>query len=216
MLKLMVNQIETMMATKSTSLAKVSHIPSLQAHAINNIQYIRETMERAASFTAVPGWGMVGMGITALMAAGISSFRTDLNEWMIIWLIEAVTAICVGSISMRYKAKLVNDTLFSRTGWRFLLNLFVPILVGIPITVVFYQQDLIQYLPGLWLLLYGTGVVTGGAFSVRIIPIMGFCFIITGVFSLFSPAAWGNLFLAFGFGAIHILFGLVVAKRHGG
>lgn len=204
------------MATKQTSFAAVKQQPSLQVHAMNNIQYIRETMERASSFTAVPGWGMVGMGITALIAAWITSYRTHLNEWMLIWLIEAAVAIGIGSISMIYKAKRVNDSLFSRKGWRFLLNLFVPIGVGIPITIVLYQHDFIHCLPGLWLLLYGTGVVTGGAFSVRVIPIMGFCFILLGVFALFAPPAWGNIFLALGFGVSHILFGLIVAKRYGG
>jgi hypothetical protein len=204
------------MVTRQFTIQDTNDASSLQTYAINNIQFIRDTMERASSFTAVPGWGMVAMGTSAFVAAYIASTRSSLNEWLLIWLVDAFIAIIIGSVAMVYKSYKADDTLFSKAGWRFILNLFVPIVAGIPITMVFYQQDLIHYLPGLWLLLYGTGVVTGGAFSVRVIPIMGFCYIVIGTYTLFASPAWGNYLLAIGFGGIHIIFGLIVARRHGG
>lgn len=190
--------------------------PALHVHAINDLRFIRETMERAASFTAVPGWGMVTMGSTALFTALLAATRADPWEWLILWIREAVVAIVIGSLTMGYKARRAQIALFSGPGWRFILNLCVPILAAVPLTAVLCLHGLVGMLPGLWLLLYGVGVVTGGAFAVRVIPLMGFCFIGAGIAALFSPSAWGNIFLALGFGGFHLVFGAIVAWRHGG
>ena len=71
-------------------------------------------------------------------------------------------------------------------------------------------------LPGCWLLLYGAAAATGGAFSVRIVPILGLCFMALGVVAFAVPAAWGHWFMAAGFGGLHIGFGLVIARKYGG
>ncbi|MBN2329549.1 MAG: hypothetical protein JXR73_20575 [Candidatus Omnitrophica bacterium] len=190
--------------------------PALHAHAMNDLRFIRETMERSTSFTAVPGWGMTAVGGTALITAWAASHASSLNAWLLIWLLEAALALSIGMAFMRYKARLAQLSLFSGAGGRFMLNLFVPILVGIPLTFVLYRSGQIEILPALWLLLYGAGVVTGGMFSVRVVPVMGFCFIGAGIASLFLLPHWPNGMLAFGFGGLHLLFGGIIAWRHGG
>ena len=117
---------------------------------------------------------------------------------------------------MKRKANAADAAIFTGAGGKFMLNLCIPILAAIPLTVVLYQNGLAAPLPGLWMLLYGVGVVTGGVFSVRVIQMMGYCFIGLGVAALFAPASWGNVFLAVGFGGTHILFGCVIAWRYGG
>ncbi len=204
------------MIPKETVVSQPIETPTLHAHAMNDLRFIRSTMERASSFTAVPGYGMVVMGATAALTAYLSSQRADAEGWLVIWLAEAVLATSIAFISMGYKARSAKISLFTGAGWRFILNLFVPVFAGVPLTLVFYQQGLTEILPGLWLLLYGTGVVTGGAFSVRIIPTMGFGFILTGVVTLFVSPYWGDYMLAFGFGGLHIIFGGAIARRHGG
>ena len=84
------------------------------------------------------------------------------------------------------------------------------------ITIIIWQVNRPNLLPGLWLLLYGTGVVTAGAFSVRIVPVMGLCFMILGTTTLFFPVVWINYMMALGFGGLHIMFGIIIARKYGG
>src|SRR5580692_4636073 len=74
-------------------------------HARDNLRFIRETMERAGSFTAVPGWGGVAMGITALGAAAIASRQDSSWAWLAVWAIEAVTAIVIATWSTYSKLR---------------------------------------------------------------------------------------------------------------
>lgn len=189
---------------------------ALHEHAIANLRFIRETMESATSFTAVPGWGGVAMGLTALLAAAIASVQTNRNMWLAVWVGEAAVAILIGGWATDRKARAIRSPLFSGPGRRFALSFTPPLLVGGLMTTVLYRAGLMELLPGLWLLLYGTGVVTGGAFSVRVIPVMGVCFMTLGTIALVGPAAWGTVLLALGFGGLHIAFGIVIARRYGG
>lgn len=190
--------------------------PALHARAMDNLRFIREAMENASAFTAVPGWGGVWMGITALLAATWAANLSSPTRWLQAWLVEAGVAIAIGFGMMIRKARIVNISLLSVPSRKFVLSLSPPLLVGGLLTVVMYRAGLIHIIPGLWLLMYGTGIVTGGAFSVRIVPLMGVCFISIGTVALFSPPAWGNAFMAAGFGGLHIIFGLIIARKYGG
>jgi len=193
-----------------------ANTPALHIHAAQDLRFIREMMERSASFTAVPGWGMIGVGGTALIAAGTAMQISGMEKWLILWLGEALVAFTLGLWAMRCKARRAQISLWAGAGGRFMLNLLVPIAAGIPLTVVLFQHEEIGILPSLWLLLYGIGIFTGGAFAVRVVPVMGLCFILTGIVSLFLPAVWANGVLAFGFGGLHLLFGGIIAWRYGG
>jgi hypothetical protein len=117
---------------------------------------------------------------------------------------------------MRRKAQSAGTAVFSYSGRRFVLSYVPPIVVGALLTVVLVRAELYSVLPGTWLLLYGTGVVTGGAFSVRVVPLMGLCFMALGTVALLGPPGWGNALLVAGFGCLHIVFGLIIARRYGG
>jgi hypothetical protein len=190
--------------------------PALHARAMDNLSFIRSTMERATAFTAVPGWGGVAMGVTALAATGLAWHRPRETEWLAIWLSASILAFAIGGWTMVMKARRAGTTVFSYSGRRFVLSYVPPLAVGVLLTIALVRAGLHSALPGTWLLLYGTGVVTGGAFSVRVVPIMGFCFMALGAIALLAPEAWGDWLLAAGFGALHIIFGLIIARRYGG
>jgi hypothetical protein len=189
---------------------------AIQNHAIDNLRYIRDTMERAETFTAVPGWGGFAMGVTAVAAAFIAARQNSEEAWLTIWLSAAIVAFAAGLLGMVRKARATHSSLWSPAARKFLLSFVPPIVAGGFLTMALYRAGLTSALPGVWLLLYGTGVVTGGAFSVSAVPVMGLCFMLQGALALFAPAAWRDLLLGFGFGGLHILFGAIIARRHGG
>jgi hypothetical protein len=190
--------------------------PALHARAMDNLRFIRETMERASSFTAVPGWGGVIMGVTALGAAVVAAQQSSMKSWLTTWLVEAFLAFLIGGWAMDRKARQAETPLLSGPGRKFALSFSPPMIVGVLLTAALYRAGLTSAIPGAWLLLYGTAVVTGGAFSVKVVPVMGLCFMALGAVALFSPVTWSNGLMAAGFGLLHIIFGVYIARRHGG
>jgi hypothetical protein len=183
---------------------------------MDDLSFIRRTMERATEFTAVSGWGGVTMGGVALVAATVASRTETPLTWVACWVAAAVVALVIGGGAMAAKARRAGTPVLSWSGRRFVLAFLPPLAVGALLTVVLVRLDLVHALPGMWLLLYGSGVVTGGAFSVRAVPVMGVCFMTLGAVALFGPTTWGNPLMAAGFGGLHILFGLLIARRYGG
>src|SRR5438034_7681588 len=190
--------------------------PALHDRAIDNLRYIRETMERASAFTAVPGWGQVAIGATALAATYLAAQQPNAKAWLLTWLTEAIIALLISGWSMDRKARATGTPLLSGPGRKVAFSLSPPMAVGALLTVVLFRAGLTNAIPGMWLLLYGTGVVTGGMFSVSVVPVMGICFMALGAAGIFSPAAWGKWLLAAGFGGVHIVFGTIIARKHGG
>jgi hypothetical protein len=188
----------------------------IDARAADHLRYIRETMESAAEFTAVPGWGGVAMGVTALGAALAASKQATPRAWLTVWLIEAFVAVAIAAPAAATKAHRANSALFSGPGRKFVLSFVPPIIVGGLLTFALYHAGILAALPGVWLLLYGTAIVTGGAFSVRVVPVMGLCLMLLGGVALFSPAAWGDAFMAAGFGFVQVGFGWWIARHYGG
>jgi hypothetical protein len=188
----------------------------IDARAADHLRYIRETMASAAEFTAVPGWGGVAMGITAIAAAGAASRQASPRAWLTVWLIEAFVAVAIAGATAATKAHRANAALFSGPGRKFLLSFAPPIFVGGCLTFVLFHMGAVALLPAVWLLLYGTAIVTGGAFSVRVVPVMGLCLMTLGGIALVAPPNWGDAFMGGGFGVLQIGFGLWIAKHHGG
>jgi hypothetical protein len=189
---------------------------AIHSRAIDNLRYIRETMESASSFTAVPGWGGVAMGVSAVAAAILASQAGRTETWLAIWIADALAAFAVGGWSMARKARSAGVRVSRGAGRRFLLGLGPPLLAAVALTVVLYRSGAFEIIPGMWLMLYGTAVLAGGAFSVRAVPVMGAAFVVLGMVALAAPFTWANALMAAGFGGLHVLFGLIIARRYGG
>jgi hypothetical protein len=190
----------------------------LHSQAIDHLQYIRRTMEGAASFTAVPGTGGVIMGSSALAAGALAhrSMATNPNDWLVVWMAEGLLALALGVFFAYRKARRIQVELFSRPARKFMLAFAPALLAGGALTAALWKTGQTGLLAGCWLLLYGAGISAAGAFSVPVVPVMGTCFLALGSAALFSPAGWSDAWLAGGFGGLHIIFGILIARRHGG
>lgn len=184
--------------------------------AIDNLRFIRETMERSTHFTAVPGYGGVFMGLTAIGAAAIANFQPSVRDWLIVWLIEAILAFAIGLFAMWQKSKIANMSLTSAPAKKFATGFLPPLICAVVITLGLWQFKNFEAMIPVWILLYGAAVVTGGAFSVKAVPIMGWCFIALGTIAFFLPAGFGNSMMGLSFGILHIIFGSIIARKFGG
>lgn len=187
---------------------------AMSDRALDHLAFIRSTMESAGSFTSVPGWGGIAMGLSAIVTAIL--VHNSPEHWLTLWVVDAVIAAAIGGFFMRSKAATLGQKLASGVGRRFLLNLSPALLAAAVLSFVLLQSGRADLVPGSWLLLYGVAVVSGGAFSVRPVPIMGMCFMVLGAITLLGPPSWANALLATGFGGIHLVFGAIIARRYGG
>jgi hypothetical protein len=189
---------------------------ALHDRAMDNLRFIRETMERAGSFTAVSGWGSIATGVTALLAAWLASAQRDPASWLGVWSAEALLALGIGAWAVVRKARAAGMPLLSGPGRKVALSLSPPLVAGALLTGVLFHAGLLAILPGMWLLLFGVGIVAAGSYSVRIVPVMGLSFMLLGAVAFLLPMSWANGVMALGFGGLHILFGLLIARRYGG
>lgn len=191
-------------------------MPALHDRAMDNLRYIRETMERATPFTGISGLGEMAIGATALVASAIAAQQATFKLWISIWLAEGFISLQIAGWSMDRKARTTHTSLFSGSGRKVVYSLAPPLVAGGLLTIVLVRAGVPNVIPGIWLVLYGTGVITGGMFSVRAVPVMGLCFMALGALALFSPPAWTNYFMAVGFGGLHLLFGAIIVRKYGG
>jgi hypothetical protein len=189
---------------------------ALHDRAMDDLRFIRQTMERAGPFTAVPGWGGVAMGVTALVAGVAAASQPTQERWLWIWLVEAVLAMLIAIWATVRKSRRAGAPLLSGSGQKFMLSFMPMVVAGGALTLALYAAGALAVVPGSWLLLYGAGVVAAGTSSVRVVPVMGVCFMLAGVAALASPAEWRDVYMAVGFGGLHVLFGALIAWRYGG
>lgn len=189
---------------------------SLHSRAAADLQYIRKTIETSASFTSVSGLGAVLIGISALATAWLASRSPVPGDRLQLWLAEAAVAATIGLLATANKARRDGRDLGHPVSRRFLLNLAPPLVAGAVLTAALVRTGILDLLPGLWLLLYGTGVLTAGAFSIRAVPLMGLCFMALGVATLLLSPPWHQTAMGLGFGGLHILFGILIARFYGG
>ena len=190
--------------------------PALHGRAADDLAFIRETMERSGTFTAVPGKGGIAMGALGCAGAAVAASQVTAAAWLVAWLGAATGAVLAGAFALTAKSREVGTPSIHGVRAKFVRSLLPPLVAGALLTAVLWRAGLATALPGTWLLLYGTGLMTAGAFSARVVRVMGVCFMALGAAAFATPAAWGDLWMAAGFGALHMGFGCWIWRRNGG
>lgn len=191
-------------------------LPSDAASTLEDLRFIRKTMESAASFTAVSGLGMMAVGVVALVSAAAAEMQPSQARQMLVWVLAAVVAASISVAANAQKSARSQHAATKAVLRKFLLAFLPPLFTGAVLTVLLARSGLWTTIPAMWLLMYGTAVLTGGVFSVRLVPAMGACFLGVGLLAVFLPADFNNWMMAAGFGGLHLLFGGLIARRHGG
>lgn len=190
--------------------------PALHGRAADDLAFIRDTMERSGTFTAVPGKGGIAMGAIGCAGAAVAASQATAAAWLVAWLATATGAVLAGAFALTAKSREVGTPSIHGVRAKFVRSLLPPLVAGALLTAVLWRAGLATALPGTWLLLYGTGLMTAGAFSARVVRVMGVCFMALGAAAFATPAAWGDLWMAAGFGALHMGFGFWIWRRNGG
>src|SRR5262245_60112410 len=183
----------------STPSAPPERTPAaLHERALADLQFIRRTMEGAAAFTTLSGAGLVAIGLSAVVS-GFLAGPTPGPAWLHVWVADAALALLVGVLATLAKTRRAQLPFLSGPLRKFGLALAAPSLAGAVLTVALARQEAYALLPAAWLLLYGSGLLAGGTFSIRLVPVMGACFMALGVAAALAPAALGTAAMLTGF-----------------
>src|SRR5215510_15636239 len=116
--------------------------PALHERAMDNLRYIRETMERATAFTGISGWGEIAIGVTALIATAIAAMQSTFNAWLAVWIAEGLISLLIAGWSMDRKARAIDMPLGSGPARKAVFSLTPPMLAGGLLTIVLVQAGL--------------------------------------------------------------------------
>lgn len=188
---------------------------ALQERAMADLRFIRETLSTATAFTALSGLAFIAIGVGALLTVAITYEIADPLLKVAAWVADAGVSVGIGALGTVWKAQKTGQSLRSGPFRKFLLGLAPAIFAGAVLTLLAVSVGQYTLLPPLWLLLYGTGLLAAGAYSIRVVPLLGASFLALGTMAALLPAT-GPILLAAGFGGLHLAFGYVIARHHGG
>lgn len=202
--------------SKIRLLAALPASPSMSQRAAADLRYIRDAMAGSGRFTAVPGLGAIYMGLVALITSQVAGQSPNAETWLAIWILGACCAFAGGAWSLWSKARRQGLSLTSGVGRKFLLGLCPSLVSGMVLTAVLWQVGATDWLPVMWMLLYGSAILSAGSLSVPVVPITGAVFMFFGIVAALCPLTWAPSFLTISFCGLHWISGTFITLRHGG
>lgn len=188
----------------------------IDSGALENLRYIRSTIEAAHTFSTVPGKGCIAMGVTAIAAVGLESLPPLAPYWLAVWVGAAIVACCSALWFMEQKARAQGLSLRRAVAKRFFMSLAPAFVSGAILTAALAGSVDRELITGMWLLLYGAGLAACGLFSIPAVFTAGMAFMGLGAATLWLPPGSAHIVLALSFGGIHLALGTTILRHHGG
>jgi len=173
-------------------------------------------MERAEPVTVISGWGIAAAGGVGFVATAATLQTPLTTRWVATWVAAAVVAFAVSLGATLRKATRSGTPFLTGATQRLALAFAPAMFIAAVLTGMLLRQGLGQFLTPLWLLSYGAAVIAAGMFSVRVIPVMGACFVLLGTIAAIVPSGFETWLMAAGFGGVHAVCGVLIARRCGG
>jgi hypothetical protein len=210
------NQVRNLSRTfRETAPMPQAKIVNLDMHAIATLRHIRAAMDGAGS-VAIPGSAGIAMGVIGLAAGGLSLLPNFASHWLLIWLVAAPIASMVGALLLTRSGSIATFAATGTPGRKLAFGLLPSLFAGAVMTAVLCKIARIDAIPGTWLLLYGCALVSASVSTTVIVAWMGVYFAGLGVLALASPVTFHVPLLTAGFGGLHIVFGILIARdAHG-
>ena len=196
-----------------------------------DLSHIRSMMERSSRFISLSGLSGVFAGMVALFGAiyvyfvfereGINYFDGNRNvfteslvkELALIGFVILFLAILSGYFFTAKKSKANNLKIWDKTTKRLLFNFGIPLVTGGLFCLgLLYHQLFVLVAPST-LIFYGLALINAEKYTLTDVKYLGYCQIILGLISFFF-LGWGLVFWAFGFGVLHIVYGIVMYKKY--
>ena len=207
----------------------------IDTKSIEDIKAIRKIMEESSRFLSLSGLSGVFAGVTAIAGAlvayffildnGSIHFDEYFNDlpaqvtfsirWQLI--ADAALVLVLSVLFSLYfsikKSKSDGKNFWTPISKRLLINLLIPLVTGGVFVLVLLLQNNVQLIVPCFLIFYGLALVNAGKFTFGEIYYLGILEIITGLVSAFVQG-WGMIFWIFGFGILHIIYGLAMYRKY--
>jgi hypothetical protein len=195
--------------------------PGIQ-QAQENLLYIRQTLEAASQLTAVPGRSLLATGFLALAGVLINGYvtgapwnpRMDVRFSLTTWGIILGLSLAIVLVGIYRKSLQMRTPIHPPLLRRLLWSLCPALFLGALLTGLAVRTANMNWLPVIWLGCYGAAVTNGGMASVAPVRYMGLCFLLAAGGAAVFPPETGLLWIALGFGWLHIVYGAYIARRH--
>jgi len=188
-----------------------------------DLRAIRKIMEDSSRFLSLSGLSGVFAGIFALAGSAIAYIAIRNNEVSgvsgtdLVLFFDAlavlVATLATGVYLSYRKAARTGSRIWSITVRRMLSNLLIPLIAGAVFILFFYLRQDYNYILPAMLIFYGLALVSAGKFTFGEIHYLGILEVLAGILALIFPGL-ALFFWAFGFGILHILYGLIMHFKY--
>lgn len=197
---------------------------------LETLKDIRRIMEQSSRFISLSGWSGIAAGICALTGAALAHrrisdyYRNDYGKpsqcieclqssllQIAIWVF--ISALISAFLFTYFRSKKDGVAIWGKAARRLLWNTVLPMIGGGIFILRLIDLKVYSLVGPASLLFYGLALVNGSRYTLGEVRYLGFALLLTGLVSAWFPAAT-LYYWAFGFGILHIVYGVAMWWKH--